>query len=164
MDLWGENGSTTAVWPPGALRRSEPITWVHTHAYRPSGRSSMQEADLPATNAFTGERWIRFITSVLELSRKIGCREREFNDSCQRWRLFTRRVMLCFTNSWWSLCVCALIFKAAFSLPLPFPDSSAPFLRQAAFLSPAWNGMQRKCEMGGGRWRLGCVLNHSLTV
>ncbi len=137
---------------------------VHTHAYRPSGRSTMQEADLPATNAFTGERWIRFITSVLELSRKIGCREREFNDSCQRWRLFTRRVMLCFTNSWWSLCVCALIFKAAFSLPLPFPDSSAPFLRQAAFLSPAWNGMQRKCEMGGGRWRLGCVLNHSLTV
>ncbi len=58
------------------------------------------------------------------------------------------------------VCVCALIFKAAFSLPLPFPDSSAPFLRQAAFLSPAWNGMQRKCEMGGGWWRLGCVLNH----
>lgn len=26
----------------------------------------------------------------------------------------------------------------------PFPSSSALFLRQAAFLSPAWNGMQRK--------------------
>lgn len=77
--------------------------------------------------------------------------------------MFMRRVMLCVTNSWWSVCVCALIFKAAFSLPLTFPDSSAPFLRQAAFLSPAWNGMQRKCEMGGGWWRLGCVLNHSLT-
>lgn len=44
----------------------------------------MQEADLPATNAFTGERRIRFITSVLELSGIIGWREREFNDSCQR--------------------------------------------------------------------------------
>lgn len=32
-----------------------------------------------------------------------------------------------------SFCVCVLIFKAALSLPLPIPDSSAPFLRQASF-------------------------------
>lgn len=50
------------------------------------------------------------------------------------------------------------IFKALVSLPLPrFPSSSALFLRQAAFLSPAWNGMQRKREGRESTRRVGGV-------
>lgn len=48
---------------PQALRANNVGTY--------SGRSSMQEADLPATNAFTGEHQIRFITSDWEFKDKL---------------------------------------------------------------------------------------------